>query len=107
MDYGVLNVYCTWTMVYYVCTVRGTMVYSMCTYVGLWCTLCVLYVDYGVLYVYCTCTMCVLYTILFQVYGETSFDLVMQMIKSVEFKEEDTFVDLGSGMYDIPFQTEL
>ena len=32
-----------------------------------------------------------------QVYGETSFELVDQMIKSIEFSGHDTFVDLGSG----------
>ena len=31
-------------------------------------------------------------------YGETSFELVDQMIKSIEFSGHDTFVDLGSGM---------
>ena len=34
-----------------------------------------------------------------QVYGETSFELVHQMIKSIDFNEETTFIDLGSGMY--------
>ena len=32
-----------------------------------------------------------------QVYGETSFELVDQMIKSIEFNEDTTFIDLGSG----------
>lgn len=32
-----------------------------------------------------------------QVYGETSFELVDQMIKSINFNEETTFIDLGSG----------
>ena len=32
-----------------------------------------------------------------QVYGETSFDLVDQMIKSINFTEDDYFIDLGSG----------
>lgn len=32
-----------------------------------------------------------------EVYGETSFELVQQMIESLEFDEEDVFVDLGSG----------
>ncbi len=32
-----------------------------------------------------------------QVYGETSFELVDQMIKSIDFNEETTFIDLGSG----------
>ena len=33
----------------------------------------------------------------FQVYGETSYELVDQMIKSVNFTEDDYFIDLGSG----------
>ena len=33
----------------------------------------------------------------FQVYGETSYELVDQMIKSVNFTEDDFFIDLGSG----------
>lgn len=32
-----------------------------------------------------------------EVYGETSFELIEQMIDSIEFGEDDTFVDLGSG----------
>ena len=32
-----------------------------------------------------------------EVYGETSFELIQQMIESIEFDEEHTFVDLGSG----------
>lgn len=32
-----------------------------------------------------------------EVYGETSFDLVAQIIDEMEMMEEDTFVDLGSG----------
>ena len=32
-------------------------------------------------------------------YGETSFELVDQMIKSINFSSQDTFVDLGSGMF--------
>lgn len=32
-----------------------------------------------------------------QVYGETSFELVEQMIKYVKFSEHDYFIDLGSG----------
>jgi hypothetical protein len=31
------------------------------------------------------------------VYGETSFELVDQMIQSIDIKAEDRFVDLGSG----------
>jgi len=37
------------------------------------------------------------YLCLCQVYGETSFELVDQMIKSINFSSQDTFVDLGSG----------
>lgn len=32
-----------------------------------------------------------------EVYGETSFDLVAQMIDEIKMTEDDTFVDLGSG----------
>lgn len=32
-----------------------------------------------------------------EVYGETSFDLVAQIIDEMEMREDDTFVDLGSG----------
>ena len=32
-----------------------------------------------------------------EVYGETSFDLVAQIIGEMEMMEDDTFVDLGSG----------
>lgn len=32
-----------------------------------------------------------------EVYGETSFDLVSQIIDEMEMMEDDTFVDLGSG----------
>ena len=32
-----------------------------------------------------------------EVYGETSFDLVAQIINEMEMMEDDTFVDLGSG----------
>jgi H3 lysine-79-specific histone-lysine N-methyltransferase len=34
---------------------------------------------------------------MFKVYGETSFDLVDQMIQSINFTEDDYFIDLGSG----------
>ena len=36
---------------------------------------------------------------LLQVYGETSFELVDQMIKSIDFTEDDLFIDLGSGKF--------
>lgn len=32
-----------------------------------------------------------------EVYGETSFDLVAQMIDEIKMTEDDLFVDLGSG----------
>lgn len=32
-----------------------------------------------------------------EVYGETSFDLVAQMIDEIKMSEDDLFVDLGSG----------
>ena len=36
---------------------------------------------------------------LLQVYGETSFELVHQMIQSIKFTEDDFFIDLGSGKF--------
>ncbi|XP_041913428.1 histone-lysine N-methyltransferase, H3 lysine-79 specific isoform X3 [Alosa sapidissima] len=39
-----------------------------------------------------------------EVYGETSFDLVAQIIDEVELMEEDTFVDLGSGVGQVVLQ---
>ena len=39
--------------------------------------------------------------VLLQVYGETSFDLVDQMIKSINFTEDDYFIDLGSGKFAV------
>ncbi len=32
-----------------------------------------------------------------QVYGETSFDLIDQLLKRIKIKKSDIFVDLGSG----------
>lgn len=32
-----------------------------------------------------------------EVYGETSFELVSQMVKELGMKEDDVFIDLGSG----------
>ena len=32
-----------------------------------------------------------------QVYGETSFELVTEVIKSTKMTENDVFIDLGSG----------
>ena len=37
-------------------------------------------------------------------YGETSFELVLQMINSVRFTEETNFVDLGSGVGQVVLQ---
>lgn len=34
-----------------------------------------------------------------EVYGETSFDLVAQIIDEIDMMEDDTFVDLGSGWF--------
>lgn len=39
-----------------------------------------------------------------EVYGETSFDLVDQMIKSINFTEDDYFIDLGSGVGQVVLQ---
>uniref|UniRef100_A0A8C7JY89 Histone-lysine N-methyltransferase, H3 lysine-79 specific n=1 Tax=Oncorhynchus kisutch TaxID=8019 RepID=A0A8C7JY89_ONCKI len=39
-----------------------------------------------------------------EVYGETSFDLVAQIINEMEMMEEDTFVDLGSGVGQVVLQ---
>jgi len=32
-----------------------------------------------------------------QVYGETSYEFIDQIIRTVDFTEEDRFIDLGSG----------
>lgn len=37
-------------------------------------------------------------------YGETSFELVNQMIKSINFTEETSFIDLGSGVGQVVLQ---
>ncbi len=39
-----------------------------------------------------------------EVYGETSFDLIAQMIKKLEITEHDTFIDLGSGVGQVVLQ---
>ncbi|XP_043577124.1 histone-lysine N-methyltransferase, H3 lysine-79 specific isoform X2 [Chiloscyllium plagiosum] len=39
-----------------------------------------------------------------EVYGETSFDLVAQMIDEIKMTEDDTFVDLGSGVGQVVLQ---
>ena len=36
-----------------------------------------------------------------EVYGETSFDLVQRMLEQLKLKEDDVFIDLGSGLYPI------
>lgn len=39
-----------------------------------------------------------------EVYGETSYDLVCQMIDQIEITNEDVFVDLGSGVGQVVLQ---
>eukprot|EP00106_Octopus_bimaculoides_P016889 XP_014784331.1 PREDICTED: histone-lysine N-methyltransferase, H3 lysine-79 specific-like [Octopus bimaculoides] len=39
-----------------------------------------------------------------EVYGETSFELVDQMIRSIQFTEDDYFIDLGSGVGQVVLQ---
>ncbi|XP_037954058.1 histone-lysine N-methyltransferase, H3 lysine-79 specific isoform X2 [Teleopsis dalmanni] len=39
-----------------------------------------------------------------EVYGETSYELVQQMIKHVNITNEDTFIDLGSGVGQVVLQ---
>ncbi|XP_022101662.1 histone-lysine N-methyltransferase, H3 lysine-79 specific-like isoform X2 [Acanthaster planci] len=39
-----------------------------------------------------------------EVYGETSFDLVAQMLEHVEISPDDTFIDLGSGVGQVVLQ---
>lgn len=39
-----------------------------------------------------------------EVYGETSYDLICQMIDQIEISGEDTFVDLGSGVGQVVLQ---
>uniref|UniRef100_A0A8P4G631 Histone-lysine N-methyltransferase, H3 lysine-79 specific n=1 Tax=Dicentrarchus labrax TaxID=13489 RepID=A0A8P4G631_DICLA len=39
-----------------------------------------------------------------EVYGETSFDLVSQIIDEMEMMDDDTFVDLGSGVGQVVLQ---
>ncbi|KAH9490609.1 hypothetical protein Btru_033812, partial [Bulinus truncatus] len=39
-----------------------------------------------------------------EVYGETSFELVEQMIKSIKFTDSDYFIDLGSGVGQVVLQ---
>ena len=39
-----------------------------------------------------------------EVYGETSYDLVCQMIDQIAITEEDVFIDLGSGVGQVVLQ---
>ena len=39
-----------------------------------------------------------------EVYGETSYELVCQMIDQIDVTEDDTFVDLGSGVGQVVLQ---
>lgn len=39
-----------------------------------------------------------------QVYGETSFELIAQMIEFVSIGKDDTFIDLGSGVGQVVLQ---
>lgn len=39
-----------------------------------------------------------------QVYGETSYELVCQMIDEIQITSEDVFVDLGSGVGQVVLQ---
>jgi len=39
-----------------------------------------------------------------EVYGETSFEFVSQMLESVNIDEEDVFIDLGSGVGQVVLQ---
>ncbi|XP_052258145.1 histone-lysine N-methyltransferase, H3 lysine-79 specific-like isoform X2 [Dreissena polymorpha] len=39
-----------------------------------------------------------------EVYGETSFELVDQIVKSINFSEDDYFIDLGSGVGQVVLQ---
>lgn len=39
-----------------------------------------------------------------QVYGETSFELIQQMVDSIPINGEDTFIDLGSGVGQVVLQ---
>lgn len=39
-----------------------------------------------------------------EVYGETSYELVCQMIDQIEVTEDDVFVDLGSGVGQVVLQ---
>lgn len=39
-----------------------------------------------------------------EVYGETSFDLICQMLDSIDTKPDDVFIDLGSGVGQVVLQ---
>lgn len=40
----------------------------------------------------------------FQVYGETSYDLICQMIDQINITKDDVFIDLGSGVGQVVLQ---
>lgn len=37
-------------------------------------------------------------------YGETSFELICQMVDQIEISEDDVFIDLGSGVGQVVLQ---
>lgn len=39
-----------------------------------------------------------------EVYGETSYELVCQMIDQIDVTEDDVFIDLGSGVGQVVLQ---
>lgn len=39
-----------------------------------------------------------------EVYGETSYDLICQMIDQIEITNDDVFIDLGSGVGQVVLQ---
>ena len=39
-----------------------------------------------------------------RVYGETSFELIEQMVREIPFASDDTFIDLGSGVGQVVLQ---
>jgi len=39
-----------------------------------------------------------------EVYGETSYDLICQMVDQIEITKDDMFVDLGSGVGQVVLQ---
>ena len=39
-----------------------------------------------------------------QVYGETSYELICQVIDKIHITEDDSFIDLGSGVGQVVLQ---